>query len=322
MSSHLLIAVDAFGDGQCQVLADALDGWGTWEKLAEEASPNAIANRLATADIAIGWIEADLLIKSSVRLMMCPSVGYEPYLNHGLEDKPGFTFCNAGDVYASGLAQHMLAMMLALVRRLPQYVRAMQSQTWQHMSTHEELAGKTVCIVGLGNMGREIVRLCAAFNMNVIGVRRSTTRQIPDGVARVYPTAQLREAVAQADHVIAALPGGQSTAGLFDERIFSAMKPGAYFYNMGRGSTVDESSLIAFLESGHLGGAGLDVFAAEPLPAGSPLWMMDNVIITPHMAGHTADYADRLVGMFAENLRRYHLNQPLLNVIDLKRGYL
>lgn len=319
MSSHLLVAVDAFGDRHIQALADALAGWGTWERIAEDAPPHAYANRLVAADIAIGWIDADLLKASAVRLMMCPSVGYEPYLNHGLEDRQGFIFCNAGDVYASGLAEHTLALMLALARRLPQYVRAMQAQSWRHMNGHGELAGKTVCIVGLGNMGMAIARLCAAFGMTVIGVRRSDS--MPNApVQRVYPPDQLREAVAHADHVIAALPGGKATAGMFDGSVFAAMKPGAYFYNMGRGSTVDESALIAHLANGHLGGAGMDVFAEEPLPADSPLWAMDNVIITPHMAGHTADYADRLIALYVENLRRYHLNQPLLNVIDLKRG--
>ena len=322
MNTHLLIAVDAFTDAHTNTLAhaltSALDGGATWERLPEAAPATAFSTALTRADIAIGWIEPELIAASALRVLLCPSVGYEPYL--GLGKKRDFTLCNAGDVYSSGLAEHTLALMLALVRRLPEYVRAMSNQTWQHMSGHGELGGKTVCIVGLGNMGRRIAGLCAAFGMTVIGVRRSTSIPMPAGVTQVFPAGQLKEAVAHADHVVAALPGGNATAKLFDKVVFASMKRGAYFYNLGRGSTVDEAALIDHLQIGHLAGAGLDVFAEEPLPESSPLWTMHNVIITPHMAGHTADYADRLVALYVENLRRYALNQPLLNVIDLTGG--
>ena len=192
----------------------------------------------------------------------------------------------------------------------------MQSQTWQQRTRHEELAGATACIVGLGGIGLALARRCAALGMHVIGVRRDPNRD-SEPVQHVYTPQQLREAVTTADHVICALPGGAATANMFNCDVFEAMKPGTYFYNVGRGDTVDEAELVRHLQNGHLAGVGLDVFVEEPLPADSPLWTMENAIVTPHMAGYDADFADRICDLMTTNLRRYRQNQPLLNKIDL-----
>jgi len=316
---HLLIAVDAFGDAPIKAFANTVAGWATWERMPETASPDEYRARLANTTIMIGWPEADWLLDSPIQLLLCPSVGYEPYLHKGLESKPGFTFCNASGVYADGVAEHCLSMMMALTRRLPQYWRAMQSKTWVQMPGHDELAGRTACIVGLGNIGTAIARHCAALGMTVTGVDRNWEQGYTIA-QRVYAPEQLVEAVASADHVICIVPGGPTTKHLFDQWVFDAMKPGAYFYNVGRGSVVDEAQLVAHLQNGHLRGAGLDVFEEEPLPASSPLWSMDNVILTPHMAGYTADYADRLCALMVENLRNYRDGKPLKNVIHLGRA--
>lgn len=318
MKPHLLIAVDAFGEEQIEAIANSISGWATWERLSETAPAAEYRAKLATAEIMIGWPEPEWLLSSPIRLLLCPSVGYEPYLEQGLEGKQDFTFCNAGGVYSEGVAEHCLAMMMSLTRRLPQYIRAMQTKTWHQLAGHAELAGAMVCIVGLGSIGMAIARRCVALGMTVTGVRRNPN-QTRDIVQIVYIPQQLREAVAKADHVIAALPGGNATAHMFNSEVFDSMKLGSYFYNVGRGSVVDEKELVKRLESGHLAGAGLDVFAEEPLPIDSRLWTMDNVILTPHMAGLTADYVDRLCGLMITNLRHYHQNQPLLNVVDLRR---
>ncbi|MBK8023743.1 MAG: hypothetical protein IPK19_20495 [Chloroflexi bacterium] len=153
--------------------------------------------------------------------------------------------------------------------------------------------------------------------MTVTGVRRDA-RSPADYIHAIYTPDRLAEAVAGADHVVVTLPGGTATASMFDARIFDAMKPGAYFYNVGRGSVVDEDELIRRLENGRLGGAALDVFRREPLPDDSPLWTLENVLVTPHMAGTTGDFGSRLVDLINENLRRYHTGEPLLNVINLR----
>lgn len=319
MPPHLLIAVDAFGERQIHTIATNIEDWATWERVPETASAQDYRAKLSTAEILIGWPEAEWLLASPIKLLLCPSVGYETYLGTGLETRPDFTLCNASGVYSEGIAEHCLALMLSLTRRLPQYVRAMQTKTWNHMSRHEELDGATACVVGLGGIGMAIARRCAAFGMTVIGVRR-TPQPGHAVVQRVYAPQQLREAVSSADHVICTLPGGRATLHLFDHSVFEAMKPGAYFYNVGRGTVVDELALVRSLQNGHLSGAGLDVFEEEPLPENSALWSIDTVIITPHMAGYTADYADRLCKLMITNLHNYRDGKPLVNQVNLKRA--
>ncbi len=316
--AHLLIAVDAFGEAHIEAIAQVVEGWATWERILETASPAKHLAKLATADIVIGWPELEWLLPSPIKLLLCPSVGYDDYLGQGLETKRGFTLCNASGVYDEGVAEHCLALMMALIRRLPQYARAMQTKTWRQLPGHDTLLGATACIVGLGRIGMAIARRCDALGMTVTGVDLITD-QSGDTVQHVYAPQHLHQAVAAADHVIAIVPGGTATAHMFNRGVFEAMKRGAYFYNVGRGSVVDENELVKGLQSGHLAGAGLDVFANEPLPKNNPLWTMDNVILTPHMAGYTADYADKLCDLMTANLRRYHKNQPLLNEIDLRR---
>ena len=187
------------------------------------------------------------------------------------------------------------------------------------MHRHGRLAGSTVCVIGLGTLGSAIARRCAALGMRVLGVRRHPERSSPD-VSEVFGPEDLAAAVAGADHVVGALPGGASTTGLISREVIATMKPGACFYNVGRGPSVDEEALIERLAGGSLAGAGLDVFATEPLPDDSPLWSMENVIVTPHMAGYTWDYADELCEVFVANLAAYHAGEPPPNAIDLSPG--
>ena len=224
--------------------------------------------------------------------------------------------CNAGGAYSEGVAEHCVAMMMALVRRLPEYLVAMEPRRWDHLHRHRRLSGSTVCVIGLGTLGSAIARRCSTLGVNVVGVRRHPDRPSPQ-VSEVFGPEDLVRAVSGADHVVGALPGGASTRGLISREVIAAMKPGAYFCNVGRGASVDEAALIERLQDGSLAGAALDVFAIEPLPDDSPLWSMENVIVTPHMAGYTWDYADELCDVFATNLARYGAGEPLRNVIDL-----
>jgi phosphoglycerate dehydrogenase-like enzyme len=274
------------------------------------------AARLRDADYVFGWAPAEAVRGSGVKVLQLPSVGYDDYLQHLKGTQGDFTLCNASGTMGAGIAEHALAMMLALARHLQIHVRDGQEQRWQRMPSYGELAGATACVVGLGNLGMAIVARCRALEMRVIGVRRDASKTEPM-LDRVYPVTQLHEAVAEADHVIAILPATDETVGLFDGAVFRGMKQGSYFYNVGRGKTVDESALIAHLRSGHLAGAGLDVFEQEPLPADSPLWTMDNVIVTPHVAGRSAREYDRHCDLLVDNLRRYRAGQPLRNVVDL-----
>ena len=271
---------------------------------------------MAAADVMVGWPDPDLLAASPLRLLLLPSAGYEEYLTAELAASEGLVVCNAGGAYSEGVAEHCVAMMLALVRRLPEYLAAMEPRRWEHLHRHGRLSGSTVCVIGLGTLGSAIARRCAALGMSVVGARKHADRPSPV-VSKVFGPEDLVRAVAGADHVVGALPGGAATRGLISREVFSAMRPGAYFYNVGRGASVDEEALVERLADGSLAGAGLDVFAAEPLRNDSPLWSMENVIVTPHVAGYTWDYADELCEVFAADLARHAAGEPLHNVIDL-----
>ncbi len=271
---------------------------------------------MASTEVMVGWPDPDLLAASPLRLLLLPSAGYEEYLTPALAANHPLAVCNAGGAYSEGVAEHCVAMMLALVRRLPEYLAAMPQRNWNHRHLHHRLSGSTVCVIGLGTLGSAIARRCEALGMSVVGVRHHPERPNPH-VSEVFGPENLVTAVAGAAHVVGALPGGAATRGLISREVIAAIKPGAYFCNVGRGPSVDEEALVERLADGSLAGAGLDVFATEPLPDDSPLWTMDNVIVTPHMAGYTWDYADELCAVFATNLAAYVAGEPPPNVIDL-----
>ena len=336
--------MDAFGDDHIQTLLDALGaaacdqpdvaddprsaglsddaaGRTVWDRLGQDASAAEYRRAMAAADVMVGWPDPDLLAASSLKLLLLPSAGYEEYLTPELAAKEGLVVCNAGGAYSEGVAEHCVAMMLALVRRLPEYLAAMPRRSWEHLHRHGRLAGSTVCVIGLGTLGSAIARRCSALGMSVVGVRQHPDRP-SSNVSEVFGSEDLCRAVAGADHVVGALPGGAPTRGLISREVISAMKPGARFYNVGRGPSVDEEALIERLSDGSLAGAGLDVFATEPLPDDSPLWSMENVIVTPHMAGYTWDYADELCEVFAANLAAYVADEPPPNAVDLSAAAL
>lgn len=316
MKPKLLIAIDAFDDGHVDWLADAVADWATCERLAEGATTDEHRAAMADAEIMIGWPAPEQLADSPLRLLLLGSAGYEEYQTPELQAKDGFVLCNAAGVYSDSVAEHCLAMMMALTRRLPHYITAMPAGAWRPHPGHDQLAGAVACVVGLGSLGLAVARRCTGMGMGVVGVRRHPERPSP-AVGEVFGPHDLQTAVRAADHVILALPGGPDTEGLFGREVFEAMKPGAYFYNVGRGGAVDEQELIDRLRSGRLDGAGLDVFAAEPLPADSPLWGLENCIVTPHVAGYTADHTDKLCELMVSNLCSYRSGAPLRNVVDL-----
>ena len=316
---RLLVAVDAFGDDHIRALCEAAGDRAACDRLGQDASAGEYRRAMAAAQVMVGWPEPGLLAGSPLELLLLPSAGYEEYLTPELAAKEGLVVCNAGGAYSEGVAEHCVAMMLALVRRLPEYLAAMPRRSWDHLHRHVRLESSTVCVIGLGTLGSAIARRCAALGMSVVGVRQHPNRPSPN-LSEVSGPEGLCTAVAGADHVVGALPGGSATRGLISREVIAAMKPGAYFYNVGRGPSVDEEALIERLAGGSLAGAGLDVFATEPLPDDSPLWAMENVIVTPHMAGYTWDYADELCEVFATNLAAYRAGEPPPNAIDLSPG--
>ena len=221
------------------------------------------------------------------------------------------------------IAEHAIAMMMSLARKLPQFVHSMKNgkkdALFEPRAGMMPIAGKRLLVIGLGGIGTEVARLGAALGMRVSGTRNSS-RSGPDFVDYVGLSHELNMLAAEADVVVNALPLTDATNGLLNEEFFDAINPGAIFINVGRGKTVVTDALIAALESGAVAGAGLDVTDPEPLPSDSPLWKRDNVIITPHVASAGGE-RERHAVLLRENLRRYLAGDRLLNVVDPKKGY-
>jgi phosphoglycerate dehydrogenase-like enzyme len=222
------------------------------------------------------------------------------------------------------ISEHAIALTLALARGLPRFGRYQHAGRWRggdaERAGMREVGGHTMLVVGLGGIGTEIARRAHALGMRVIATRNSG-RGGPEFVAKVGLAGDLLEFAREADVVVNATPLTPETTGLFDAAFFAAMKPHGYFINVARGRSVVTADLVAALRSGRLAGAGLDVTDPEPLPAGHPLWSMPNVAITPHVAPSSDAQADRNWTLVAENVRRYAAGEPLLNVVDIARGY-
>jgi len=224
----------------------------------------------------------------------------------------GVRLSTASGATASPIAQTVVMYMLALSRDLRGWMRAQDAREWTR-HTFDELDGSSLAVVGMGPIGLEIARLGAALGMSVEGVRRTPTG---DESCPTFPMDDLDAVLSRARWIACALPLTDDTRGLFDARRFALMPAGARFMNVGRGELVDEDALVAALASGHLAGAGLDVFAVEPLPEPSPLWSMDNVIITPHNSGTSTSTAGRSMAIFLENLAHWVADEPLVNKVQ------
>jgi phosphoglycerate dehydrogenase-like enzyme len=229
----------------------------------------------------------------------------------------------ASGIYSGPLAEFVLMAMLQHAKDLDRLRREKSEKIWRQGTTGT-LERKTLCVVGMGSIGRAIAERARPFGMRVVGVKR-TVREDDEAwqyADELYATADLHTALGEADYVAVTLPGTPETRRLIDAEAIAAMRRGAYFANVGRGSVVDEAALVEALQSGHLSGAALDVFEVEPLPEESPLWELDNVIVS----AHTTDVVPDLINsaqtdLFCENLRRYLAGQDLLNVLDKRLLY-
>lgn len=233
-------------------------------------------------------------------------------------------FTNSKRLMGPGIAEHSIAMLMSIATGLPAYQQAQAENRWDRSPSARpgfgELKGKNMLVVGLGGIGTEVAWRAHGLGMRVTATRNSS-REGPEYVAYVGLADELPKLAAEADVIVNALPLTPATTGLFDAAFFEASKPGAIFISVGRGASTDSDALIAALQSGQLFGAGLDVTDPEPLPPTSPLWQMDNVIITPHISATGSGSWSRVALIAVENLRRYVAGEPLLNVVDMEAGY-
>lgn len=233
---------------------------------------------------------------------------------------------NSRGVQAIPIAEHVMACILALARRLPHAMRDQQERLWRPNDLIGDLspwvlAGRTLGIIGVGTLGEAIATRARPFGMHVIGVRRHPERGRPAGFDEVLGPADLDRLLALADVVVVAAPLTAETNLLLDADAIAKMKSGAILVNIARGQLVDEKALVGALMDGRLGGAALDVFTTEPLPASSPFWSLPNVIVTPHNSGFRAGHFDAVIDLFSDNLTRFERGVQLLNVVDLTAGY-
>jgi len=233
---------------------------------------------------------------------------------------------NAREVHGPVVAEHVIALIFALAKKIPGSVRLQQKHVWGQQILWDEqprvreVAGATVGMVGVGSIGRAVVKSAKALGMRVIAVREHSEKG-SEGADAVFAPAQIDEIFRQADYIVLAAPVTSSTKAIANAGRLALMKPDACLINVGRGPLVDEPALIHALREKKIGGAALDVFPKEPLAADSPLWDVPNLLITPHTAALTDKLWERHYALFSENLRRYLKGQPLLAVVDKRKGY-
>lgn len=274
----------------------------------------------AGAEVLLGQPSLQWLRKCrSVRWLHVTSAGYGRYAEAQAEfTERRVTLTKSSEVFAMPCAQHVLSFMLAQCRQLPAAFEIQRSnRVWAHEVVRGNcrvLQGESVAIVGYGRIGACLAELLAPFNAHIEGLRRS-----PGGPGSL-PMHELGSAAGDAcvfgaDHVVNLLPGAEATERFFDARRIAGLKPGSVFYNVGRGSTVDQDALLAALQGGKLAGAWLDVAAPEPLPPEHPLWAMPNCHITPHAAGGRQDEAEVLLHHFLDNFDRFVDGKQLVDVV-------
>ena len=286
-----------------------------------------VMEEIVDADIAIAWSLRGEQIKAAGRLRWIHSTAAA--VHHLMTPEllaSDIVVTNARDVHGPVVAEHAIALAFALAKRLPQSVRYQQQRHWAQRGLWDEqprpreLNGATMTIVGLGAIGAPLARLAKSLGMRVVGVREHPERgsEVADAV---YGFEKLDEALSAGDFIVLAVPVTPKTRHLMNAERLARLKPDAYLINVGRGVLIEETALLDALRAKSFGGAALDVTTEEPLPPESPLWEMENVLITPHIAGLTEKMWERHYQHYTENLRRFLEGQPLLWAVDKGKGY-
>ncbi len=286
-----------------------------------------VSEEITDADIFIGWAlqPEQFVAAKKLKWVHSPATAVHQLMYPELIQS-SVVLTNASGVHGPVVAEHAIAVMLALAKRLPQAMQYQAKRTWaQELLWNEhprprEVAGATVVVVGMGGIGREFSVRAKTLGMKVLAVRENPGKGT-DGADVVYSSLRIDEVLPQADYVLLCTPVTPSTVGIINRARLGKMKPDAYLMNVGRGPLVDEAALLDALRNQRIAGAALDVFEEEPLPPDSPFWLLDNLLITPHTAAVTERLWDRHYQLIVENLKRFLAGQRLLNEVDKRRGY-
>ncbi|MEN6357821.1 MAG: D-2-hydroxyacid dehydrogenase [Armatimonadota bacterium] len=283
-----------------------------------------IKREIADADVMIGWrITPEVFAEAKkLKWIQFGSAGIDHTVFPELV-KSDIVLTTLSGIHTTVVAEHVLGMMLALARRFDVAARLQAAHNYDRIElagTSTELADKTIGIIGLGKIGLNIARLAKAFGMHVVGTKRTVRGDLPN-VDELYPASNLDKILPISDYLVIAVPLTSDTSALIGPDQINKMKQGAYLINVARGAMVDHEALGKALKNGKLGGAALDVFPAEPLPSGSPIWDLPNTIITPHTGASSARYGERAIKILRHNLDAFLTGKQMINIYQKERGY-
>lgn len=279
---------------------------------------------IADADAAYGWVSPQMLsLATKLRWLQSPQIAPKAgFYYKELADHP-VVVTNPRGTFSDHIGQHIMMYVLALSRGLCFYMEAQRKRIWDkeaRKTPYIDLATSTALIVGVGGIGQEAARLCAAFGMKVVGVDARWEYEVP--MVEKHPPDELDALLAEADFVIVTIPHTPATEGMWATQRFTLMKRTAYFINIGRGMTTKLDDLVTALEDGTIAGCGLDVFETEPLPSEHKLWALPNAILTPHVAAKDADnIPERQYEILLDNMRRFAAGETLRNIVDKSAWY-
>lgn len=299
-------------------MKDRFDARDTGIKSFEVRAYDDLVKRIGEADVVLasGMWKNDLIPHAGkLKFIQSISSGMDQYSKELLGAK-GIRLASAAGVNARAVAEHAIALILAIARRLPEARDNQHKKMWRGMigdlaQREDELGGKTLLVVGMGRIGSHLAKLAKAFDMKVVGIRRDP-KAGANGADSIHGMGDLVKLVPDADFVALTCALTPETTGLMSASAFAAMKPSSVFVNVARGKVADEAALIATMKAGKIWAAGLDVTVDEPLPESSPLWAMPNVLITPHTAGETRAYEDNVLDILMENLDRLWRDEKTL----------
>lgn len=288
-------------------------------------SRSAFETAAPVASVLFNWSGSLELLREVVSMspnlqwMHSRSVGLERTLFPELSEN-SVILTNGRGVFSASLGEFVLAAILYFAKDLRRMVRNQMAATWEQFDV-EAISGKTVGIVGYGDIGRAVAARVRPMGMKVLALKRHVVREPDPLIEQTYSPDRRIEMLARCDYVVVAAPFTQETRGMIAEPEFAAMKPSAVVINVGRGPVIQEGALISALSSGRIRGAGLDVFDQEPLPRDHPFYRMENILFSPHCADHTSDWLEQAMRLFIEQYERFLSAQPLLYVVDKKLGY-
>jgi phosphoglycerate dehydrogenase-like enzyme len=304
--------------------------WAEWVDDYNAVSPevNAVAahtvealmDEIASADVVFGRLPKDAFLRAkNLKWVQSIGVGFETMLYPEMIDSD-VIITNTAGAFDSAMAEHAIALMLSQTRSIVASERLRKDRTYTRELPLSQVDGRRACVLGLGTIGRNIAIRLHALGLHVIGVDAQVTEP-PEGVDELETPDQSLNVISKADFVLVALPLTDTTRGLVNAQWFDAMPTHAYLINIARGPIVNESDLVDALKEGKIAGAGIDVFEVEPLPKSSPLWDEPKAIITYHLGGRSSEGERNMKQIFCENLRRWIKGDPLLNLVDKRKGY-